>query len=115
MSKTLKDNAKYIVLANVGVPVITPGSVEMTAECGHAVWASESAQTALAEEPGVYETLCLTCFQESKDSSEDSTEYTKLPGSTEALSKTFGITELEAEVAIASAIKKLKAHRGSRP
>lgn len=71
MEKEQKQGKTLLLCSPASDPLATPGSVVLTAECGHQVWVSVSGQKKLDEDPMV-EMRCTDCFEPASDDSMES-------------------------------------------
>jgi len=110
----IPDHSNVLVLAPVGVPVVTRGSVQIQAACGHMAWISRNAQDAYTTDPTLF-TLCMPCFQDSEDENPDEVEYRTMPGAALELADALNIPLDEVDALMTSAVEKVKAIRGHRP
>ena len=98
----------YLALSPTQWPNATPGSIEILADCGHQCYISVSGQRAMADDPDLYETLCVPCLQKHQAESEEPLNFGEVPGAKEQLQQVFGISEGHADILIASVYDHLR-------
>jgi len=112
MSKHDEVDKNYMVLAPSAWPNFTPGSVAILADCGHSCYISASGQVALADDPDLYETMCVPCLRAVQAADDEPLAFGEIPGARQQLKEVFGMTDEETDASIQKVFDQLRNPRG---
>lgn len=105
-----EDGINYIVLAQYGVPYVTPESVTVMADCNHPAWASPAAMAKRAEDPEHTKMICMLCYLAAEDV-DGKHEMRPLDGAVESVGAAFGLNATDAQAEVEATMEKMRGMR----